>query len=49
MNEAQQRAQRAHEIMEDPIFIAAWEAVATNAIEEMISLPVEKLDQLPIS
>ena len=48
MNEAQQRAQRAQEILEDPIFAAAWEAVAVAAIEDMISLPVEKLDQLPI-
>lgn len=48
MNEAQQLAQRAQEIIEDPVFVAAWEAVEKKALEEMVNLPVDFIDRLPI-
>ena len=48
MNEAQRRAERAKEIIEDPIFIAAWNAAEAAALEEMINLPIGMVDQLYI-
>lgn len=46
MNEKERRGQRAKEILEDPIFVEAWEAVEREAIEALLAVPLDKASDL---
>ena len=46
MNEKERRGQRAREIIEDPIFVEAWEAVERAAVEAMLAVPIDKASEL---